>query len=417
MTNTPYTQKQFFQFRGPQNSDEYNKNQEDNFKDLSYLYNKLAQLDSDQDKGNAAFIKELLSISKFITSFDTRLSALEYSANNIAFTQETQVDTDRFNSTAFNINSVDRCTYNAGYSMLTLPKVDASSLSKIRFINDDGTYNIPASLQTYVSPIITTADNTSAVIETSQPYNAIIAEPGKVWERNVIAPSTNVNGAQMYFYVTIPNELSAAAETNCIQINPYPLNNVDILEIAYSTDVNLDLATGTNWTTFNAAQTYYQNTQAVGDIMPGGWTGDEIINSGPKTFYFTPMPITGLRFKLRQRSYYTETAKYVYSYGISKLDVRYDKFLDIGKAIIKFDAPTGRTISNITSVIPQIWNIPEYQVSDVFSYRVLWETSFNSGTYTLTPVPSSQRIWMEVTLKKNNLGATPALSGLILKYS
>jgi hypothetical protein len=85
--------------------------------------------------------------------------------------------------------------------------------------------------------------------------------------------------------------------------------------------------------------------------------------------------------------------------------------------MIRFDAPSTDTISSVTSVTPQIWNTPEYLVDDVFSYRVIWETSFNSGSYTLTPVALSKRVWIEVTLKQTPDQGTPALSGLILKYT
>lgn len=419
-TNTPYTQKQFAQFRGPQNSDEYNENQEDNFKDLSYLYNKLAQVDSDQDKGTAAFLKELLSAWHMVNLLDARLSSLETNnaRNTVNFVGTTMVDNDRFNATVYNINAVDRLNYDSFYNISTLPKVTASSVSKIRFINNDGTFNVPASLQTYVAPISPSVEANNPVIETSQPYNAIVASPGKVWERNVIASTTDdVNGAQMYFYVSIPNELSTVADTNCIIFHPYPSFAYDVLEIAYTIDVNVDLTTASNWTVFNSDQIYYQNSAAVGDIIPGGWSGDALINSGPKVFYFTPRPITAIRFKMRQVSNYVDNIKPTYTYGLSKLDIRYDKFLDTGKMIVKCNAPSGKTISSITSVTPYIYNIPEYQLNDVFSYRAIWETSFNSGTYTLTPVASSQRVWLEITLNKNVAGTTPMMSGLVLKFS
>lgn len=100
---------------------------------------------------------------------------------------------------------------------------------------------------------------------------------------------------------------------------------------------------------------------------------------------------------------------------MSKLDVRFDKFIDSGKAIIKFDAPVNTTINSITSVQPQIWNVPEYFVDNVFSYRVLWQTE--SSTFTTQPVPQSSSVWVEVTLNRTPGGGTPVLSGLLLSYT
>jgi hypothetical protein len=292
-------------------------------------------------------------------------------------------------------------------------------MSKIKFTNTDGTYTIPSSLETLVSPISTTADNSSAVVDTSQPVNAILAKAGKVWERNIITSSLNsADGAQCYLYIKIPNDLSAVAETNAISFTPFPLKMVDILEIAYSTDVNIALGSvGSQWKVLNDTSIYFNAAGAAGNIAPGAWTGDEIISSGPKNFYFDPKPVTAFRIKLRQKNAFNESAKFVYSYGLSKLDIRYDKFLDSGKTIIRFDAPSGDTISTVKSLTPQMWNIPEYLVSSCFSYRVIWETSYNSNTYTLSPVPFSKRVWIEVTLNKTPNSGTPSLSGLIMKYS
>ena len=120
---------------------------------------------------------------------------------------------------------------------------------------------------------------------------------------------------------------------------------------------------------------------------------------------------------LHQDNYFFDADKTVYRYGLSKLDIRYDKFLESGKIMLRYDAPVGETISSVTDVVPQIWNISAAQLDDVFSYRVIWETSWDSGIYTLSPVPLSKKIWLEVSLNKSLLKGTPALSGLTITYS
>lgn len=420
MADSPYTKQRLLQHRGPQNSDDYNSLIEENYKDLVYLYNKEASTEFDMDNGFIAFVKELMGLSQYIDDFESRLTALEAINNTIAFTTEEQIDVSRFDAiSSFKVNSTDRCTFQSGYNSLTLPQVESSSMSKIKFTNTDGSFSLPSSLEMLVSPIATTADNSSAVIDTSQPFNAVLGRAGKVWERNVITSSANLtDGVQCYLYVKIPSELSATADTNTISFTPFPLKTIDILEVAYSIDVNVALGTvGSQWKVLNDTSIYFNATGAAGNVAPGAWTGDEILHSGPKKFYFDPKPITAIRFKLRQKNFFNESSKYIYSYGMSKLDIRYDKFLDSGKTIIRFDAPTGDTISTVNSLTPQMWNVPEYMVSSCFSYRVIWETSYNSNNYTLTPVPSSKRVWIEITLNKMTDGGSPAMSGLILKYS
>jgi hypothetical protein len=419
MADSPYTLKRLTQSRGPDSSEDYNARLEENFKDLVYLYNKLHQLDADLGYGLLIFLKNQMGIGAYLTDLQARVEVLEAAIpDSIPFISEEQIDTDLFDNTIFAVNAVDRCTYNETHNLVTLPIVPTSSMSKIKFTNNDGTYSIPSSFETLVVPITSTADNSSAVIDTSQPYAAVVGHAGKVWERNVITSAPDADGAQMYLYVKIPDDLSAVADTNAISFTPFPFLTVDILEIAYSTDVNVTLGSaGSNWTIFNSAQTYYNAPGAAGHIIPGGWSGDAIINASSQLFYFDPKPITAIRIKFRQENYHTESTKTIYSYGLSKLDIRYDKFTSSGKTIIRFDAPGASTISSVTSVMPYIWNVPEYQVGDIFSYRVIWETSFESGSYTLTPVPSSQRVWIEVTLNETPAKGSPALSGLILKYS
>jgi hypothetical protein len=414
----PYTTKDFVQYRGPQISEEYNSRLENNYRDLVYLYNKQNQTDSDIKHGFSAFVKDLESLTDFINYLTMRIEMLESNSNVLTFNNDSQIDTNYFNGTAFEISEVDRCTFNMVNSAVTLPRVDASSISKIKFNNTDGTYNIAPSLELLALGVNGTADDNNNIVDTSQPLNAVLGRPGKVWERNVLVPMTSSpdlsDGAQMYFYIAIPTELSVTELTNCISFTPFPLKSIDVLEISYTTANSPSLSESTLWTPFNKDKIYFNSTSAVGNVMPGGWSGDEILDSSSKLFYFDPLPITAIRFKLRQKNYYNDGSKYIYTYGMSKLDVRFDKFLDTGKTIIRLDAPEGVTISDITSVTPQIWNVPEYFVDNVFEYRVIWE---DGDSFTTTNVPFSARVWIEVTLSKTPDGGTPMLSGLIANYT
>lgn len=416
MADAPYTKKRNHQFRGPQSSEDYNLRVEENYKDLVFLYNKYAALDNDLDKGFEVFIKELLSIARGISDFEARLNVLEAGASKVGFYSANQIDNDRFNSTAFSISEVDRCTYQNTYGTLTLPKVEASSISKVRYANSDGTFSIPASLEMNVIPDVTSIDTVNSVIDTAQPYNCLLGVPGKVWDRNVIASSPSVQGARCYLFIKVPSDLSIVADVNALLLNVFPLKSTDILSIEYTTSSYPKLDNTEDWTPINDTGRYDGDTEAIGYLPPGGWSGDEILDAGAKIFYFDPKPVTAFRIKLQQKNYFTEGGSYVYSYGLSKLDVRFDKFLSTGKTIIRFDAPSGSTISSVEEISPKIWNIPLHRVNDSFSVRTIWETSYNSGTYTLTPVPFSSRVWLEVTLNQTPEGGTPALNALNIRY-
>lgn len=417
MADTPYTQQRSRPNRGPQSSEDYNAWVEETYKDLVYVYNKSAQLQVDLDGATSTIFKQLLSMASQVDQFDDRLSALEAGDQTLVFYSNEQIDNDRFNGTGYEIAGTAQNSFHRNYNLLTLPYFADSSVSKIRFVNDDGTFNVANGLETLVEPILTSTDDADAVIDTSSPYDAIQGRPGRVWERNVISDTTLTQGAQCYLYIRIPNELSVTGLSNGLMFTPYPIFDVDILEMAYSTDPNVALSTASTWTMFNEDDLYINNDEAVGHIAPGAWAGDEIINSGPKLFYFKPQAISAIRLKLQQNSYLERGAKYVYSYGLSNIDVRYDKFAATGKSLIRLDAPDGETISSIESVEPLIWNVSQGDVNDVFSYRVIWETAFNSGSYTTSPVSLSQRVWLEITLNQVESGYTPAISSILVNYT
>jgi hypothetical protein len=116
---------------------------------------------------------------------------------------------------------------------------------------------------------------------------------------------------------------------------------------------------------------------------------------------------------MNQRNYFKELGSYIYTYGLSDLDIRYDKFLTSGKTIIKFDAPSGEMINEVISVTPKIYNVPLSQMSNAFSHRVIYS---DGGIYSLANPGSSSSVWIEVTLNMLGDKTAPVLSDLEIQY-
>lgn len=414
MPDSPYTQLRSLQYRGPSNSQDYNERLEENYRDLVVLYNRARTTEEDVREGYARLVKDQLSIAKAIAELEARIATIESQANTISFYSDTQIDNDRFNSTAYNIPIAARLTSDSRHGVLTLPQVDASSFSKLFFVDTNSNVTIPSTLQTQVVGVATTADSTGATIDTSIPEFAIKRESGRIWERNVIVSSPNVAGAEMYLYIRVPTSLFATDKANTLVIHPYPALGTDIVEVAYTTKADALLQDADVYTPLNATAIHNADPNAIGWVPPGGWAGDADTLAGSRVYYFNPLPITGLRVRLRQRNYYIEDGKYVYSYGLSKLDLRYTKFLNSGSTIVRFDATGEQTITNIDSVMPELWNVAEAEIPDVFSYELIWETAYNSGIYTSTPVSNSKRVWVKVNLSTSTNNSLPALSGLTI---
>jgi hypothetical protein len=200
-------------------------------------------------------------------------------------------------------------------------------------------------------------------------------------------------------------------------MNPFPTFGVDILSIEYTTTQDPSLTESDTWIPLNRDRLYDGIVSAKGKVPPGGWTingSDAILNAGPMAFYFAELDISAIRFVMRQKNFLVENGKNIYSYGLSDIDIRCDKFLPTGRAIFKFDAPQGQTISSVDYVTPKIYNVSPAILSQVFNYRVIYR---DGSIYTTDNPGSSNTVWIEVTLSQLPDGTAPVLSDLIIGYN
>lgn len=420
MTEKPKTQRRQAQFKGPTSSEDYNAMVEENYADLALLINRgnLAKEELRQIAGR--LYKELLSLNGVVVELEDRIEKLEATHGFLAFGSSNPIDIDRFQGTEFEVAEPDRLSHDVIHSILTLPKIEESSLSRLFFVDDKGDDYVPGSMEPRIVGTSGTADDGNDV-DSSSVADAILRKPGKIWERNIIVDEPNTEGAELTLYVRIPTDLFTVEETNTFVVHPFPAFGAIIRDVSYTVTANPVLRDSDDYIPLNEQGHHAGDERAIGWLPPGGWTGDfegddAAVNSGPRIYYHAPQSITAFRIRLHQPTYYQDGARYVYSYGLSRLDVRKDKFLDEGSSIVKFNAPQNSTISNVSNVVPHIWNLPLSQWTDVFNYRVIWETSQGSGIYTTDPVPNSTRVWIEITMGSTP-GWTPVLSGLEITYS
>lgn len=429
MPDAPYTKKRAAQFRGPSYSDDYNRRIVENYNDLTVLYNRARLSEVEQQELYRRMVKDQLSISRAISELEQRVSTLEggstrmsfYSDRTLRFFEELEGESG-FNN--YYVPPDQRLEYHAQYGILTMAQNESGSLSKLRFTDQDGDEIVPPGLDMRVVGTLSTADNASNEHDSSNPRFSLYRKPGLIWERNVVADAPHQDGAELTLYVKVPTDLFTTTRANTLVLNPFPLYGTTIRSVEYTTKVD-PLLTGTdNYTPINSEGLYEGESDAVGWVAPGGWTGaeegnDAIVNSGPKMFVFPSEPVTAIRIVLHQDQWYKEGAKYIYSYGLSHLDLRFNKYNNFdggSSAYVLFEAPEGETISAVNSVTPEIYNVSPSKINDVFDYEVVWETYSGSGIPTKDPVANSSRIWIKIILKDTD-GWSPSLSGLIVDYS
>jgi hypothetical protein len=317
-------------------------------------------------------------------------------------------------STSYAIAASGALEFNDYYNHLTLPAASGSSHSKIKFVNSVKGQVIPDFLETRVDPNLAGGDGNGALIDTTPVQYAFLNQPDKVWRRNVILNEPNPLGVSMYVYVKIPIGSIGSSLTNSISLSPFPASGVDVVKIEYTTVPSPSLTDKDGYSPLNSGL-YDSEYDALGKVPPGGWSvagSDTVVNSSPLKFYFADTPITAIRVLLRQRNYVKENNVYVYTYGLSDLDVRYDKFITSGKTFIRFDAPAGNTINEVLNVSPKVYNVSQSLLSSVFGYRVFYP---NGGSYSLNNPNTSDHVYVEVTLNMLEDKIPPVLSDLIIE--
>jgi hypothetical protein len=411
------TKRRTKQYNGPLNSDDHNARIEENYQDLVYLYNKYNVVDQKLSEAFERVLKDHIFINQYLKDMDDRVAALESNDNLLSIHSFSQVQNSAIPDGEITIQVEELLTFDPIYNVVTLPKIDGSSHSKLKFFTNNEGQIIPDFFEAKVSNSLSGVDVPGAIVDTTNVYEAILDRSDKFWKRNIITESTSAYGAQMYVYIKIPAEYSGSKKCNNIKLNPFPFFSVDILSIEYTTVPEPTLSESDSWLSLNRDRIYDGTTEAIGKVPPGGWStvgSDAILNAGPVAFYFGELDITAIRFVLRQKNYLTENNKYIYSYGLSDLDIRFDRFMPTGRMIFKFDAPEGQTISEITNVTPKIYNVSPALLSEVFSYR----TIYNDGSIYTTDNPgASNTVWIEVTLNQLADGTPPVLSDLIVEYN
>jgi hypothetical protein len=416
MSEVLNTKKRNYAYNGAVDSSDYNQRIEENYKDLVFLYNKANVLDVKLSQAFERVLKDHRFLVNAISDLSDRVQALELQDNSMSIYSFSQITNALFVGTSFAISGTELLTFDPTYNIITLPKIESGSFSKLKFTSPTAGQIVPDFFKALLSNGFSGVDTPSAVVDMTPIYNAILDDPNKVWKRNVVSDTTSTAGAQMMLYVKISAEISGAVKSNCIKINPYPAFGVEISKIEYTTNINAELKESDGWKTLNEYGYYDGDQDAIGKVPPGGWAeagSDAIENSGPLCFYFPEADITAIRIKFVQKNYFTEAGKYIYTYGLSDLDIRYDKFLPTGRTMVRFKPKNGDLINDIISVTPKIYNVPLSEMSRAFSHRVIYR---NGGFYSLDNPGASEEVWIEVTLNMLDDKTVPVLSDLIVQY-
>ena len=417
MSDILKTKKRDYKYNGPVDSADYNSRIEENYQDLVYLYNKSNIVDTKLSTAFERVLKDHAFLANAINDISDRVKALESQTNTLSIHSFSQLDYPSFIGTNFAVAGTELLSFDPTYNVISLPKVSSGCFSKLKFGQPGVGQIVPDYFKAMLNLSFAGVDTSGATVDSTPIYNAILDSPDKVWRRTVISPSNPSTGAQMMLYIKVSSEISGSTKTNTIKLNPFPAFGAEIYSIEYTVKSDPTLSDSDVWVPLNPNRYYDGDLSAIGKVPPGGWStlgADSVKNSGPLCYQFPSTEITAIRVKFSQKNYFTELGNYIYTYGLSDLDIRYDKFLPVGRTIIKYTPKTGDLIEEITNVTPRIYNVPLSQMSNVFDYRIIYD---DGGTYTLVNPGANSHVWIEVTLNMANDTTAPVLSDLIIQYN
>lgn len=408
-----YTKKRNAQYRGPTTSDDYNDRVEENYKDLTVLANRQQALLEQLEYLKRYMIKNMSFMSTTMMNLFNEFEIFSGDETARFNNRNMFVDNDRFDDTEFAIDQVDRLEYDERYRVFTLPLIENGSFSKLKFIAMDGTEVVSPNLKVFIQPLGNVEARPENVIDANDFYNALISKTTlRGWELNSIVDGAFEGTSHFRVYVTIPDDQSLVRDSNVILFEPLYNGTFDLSNFQYTTTRNVTFTSSDNWQDFEVGQ--YPIIVDNRMVLPDD--GETIERVNGTYFSFPPTPITGVSFEISTENYGEDTALNVYSHGLHAFDVRYNKFSDEGKVILRLDA--GETaISNIESVTPVLANCSSSEVPFAFEYRTIWETAEDSEIYSLEPIALSSKVWIEITLRKTVDGGAPVMPYLLVETS
>ena len=290
---------------------------------------------------------------------------------------------------------------------------------------------ISQSIQIDVTSVIDAVDYEAGYVKLSQgnPENAFNGDNQSYWQRKVeFDLDSDVEEVQVELTVRIPDQ--ANTEANALYIRPYPVSQVDVFDLG----ISADLSSG-----FSAPGNSYP-------IFPTELLENPLDNARDSRFFFSTQSVQRIKIRLRQRNWYEENGRKVFSYGLQELGLQLSEFDKTYSAtaslgdnhtfITKFTCPANKKFKglHIFETTPDytkdIDNMRFKIATNTDGTEIKWDSSINSSPQSLVqPIDlggGSSDLYVITTLNyietaavSSNFfaGTTPVLNSIGLQYS
>lgn len=306
------------------------------------------------------------------------------------------------NSSASFFTTANRCRVDTKYGQLMLPY--NTVVNRIFSVDTrSGKVVAPNSLTTEVVG----TDNDGTVVATGDIRDAFNGKYSDYWIRKVRFPiNSDVTEVSAAIEIALPDDYST--DVNMISLDPYPLGNLDLTDIRYTTD---------------------GSTPTASDTQPSSFTAENDISF--KRWHFTSAAITNCKFWLRQRNWIEEDGWKVFYIGLREVDfqlIGVDQSADEKGIVVELTAPSNDSVTAAWKSI-QRWFSEPMPGTAAGSIRVraytdatlstnIWDSNTNlpqdiSG---ITVTGNQTKLYLKITMTASSNAVSPVVEWFNLGY-
>ena len=319
LRNVPEIKEREFKYRTKMDSHELNELQQEAFKDILDLFNKANLLQKNLYEFNVANGIESSVYNRRLSETLLKLQHVEELYNNLKSTEKEY----RYQSKFAYESEVIEDDYKAILDKQTndITEHIISSTSKTHLY--DETYDeilIPDSIQAYIGPDSFKVGENIYSIEDSEIKNIFDGTDSNVWYRKIIT-SPDIDYIENEVVIALPEDIVTTRLVNEIVLKPFPVGNLDIMDIQYKSNGS--------WTRIPGFENHFGvEEEEYTDTFDNVHKRIVIPNANNLRFNFKALQINQIKIKLRQRNFeYDSTLnRRTWYVGIRNVDVTYNRY-------------------------------------------------------------------------------------------
>ena len=311
---------------GRLNSSEINKFVDSTIIDLQNMTNQVNINEVSTENALNTVLREMANLKQRVTQLENSDAYdRDIRASQNLRIKDFKAMTDLKNISFLGANDATKPRINTVFGQATLPVNAIENKFYTNSIISGSIVPISQTLNIEVSSVIDGVNHESGYVKLTEgnPKNAFNGDNQSYWQRKVeFDLNSDVEEVIVDLVVQVPDQ--ANTESNVIYIRPYPVAQVDILNLGHSGSLS-------------GAFTYV--SQATKD------------NAKDSRYFISTQSVQRLHIRLRQRNWYEENGRKVFSYGLQEFGlqlVEFDKTYSSAASIssnhtfvTKFSCPEG----------------------------------------------------------------------------